>query len=299
MRAALLRAVIGVVALAGCERGSVGGGASTFDADTPPGEDGGTLPADSAVMPPPDMDAEPPPPPPPDDAGPPDAGPPPGPSTLAPGRTMQTVGSRQVLLYVPSSFAGGGPALIALHGNGDTASNFLATSDLQPLADAHGIALALPVAIPGSALMGTDWDAYTTPASANPDITLVASTITFLTDGGASPHAVYLLGYSQGGYLAFHAAMDLADRLGAVNVSSAADPLPGYGLARMAVRRIPVDLLIGDADFGIANARATRDELTSLGYDLRYTELPGVGHCCFHGERAEDIWSWLSARPLP
>ncbi len=237
------------------------------------------------------------------DAGsPPDAGPPPadaGPVSLATGTHTVSIGTRQAVLYVPSSFHGGGPGLVALHGNGDTASNFLATSGLISVADANGVAVLVPIAIPGSAPMGVDWDAYTTPASANRDVTLALAAHGYLVAGGADAHRIFLLGYSQGGYLAFRVAMEGAALFAAANVSAAADPMPGYGLSAMAARHIPVDLLIGSGDYNVAGARASRDDLTGRGFEVRYTELPGVGHCCFIGSHTADIWSWFAPRPLP
>ncbi|MEZ4389588.1 MAG: hypothetical protein R3A48_00720 [Polyangiales bacterium] len=222
--------------------------------------------------------------------------------TLAPGQRVLRVGDRQVLLYVPTRWRAGASGLVALHGNGDTAANFLATSGLQGVADAEGVALALPLALAGSGPMGVDWDAYTRPASANRDLRLVSDARALLVAGGVDRRRVFLAGQSQGGYLAFYAGMAFAGDFGAVNVTAAGDPMPGLGLAGMAPRRIPVDLLTGDGDFALANIRRTRDDLRARGFDLRYTELPGVGHCCPLSVRtgqAAGVWSWLSARPLP
>lgn len=221
---------------------------------------------------------------------------------LTAGERVVSVGARRVLLYVPARWLRGGAGLVALHGNGDSASNFLRTSGLLAVADSEGVALALPLAIPGSAPMGVDWDAYTRPASSNGDLRLVQDTRALLVNGGVDGRRVFLAGQSQGGYLAFYAGMTFSTLFGAVNVSAAGDPMPGLGLAGMAARRIPVDLLTGDGDFAIANIRRTRDDLRARGFDVRYTELPGVGHCCPLSTRtgtAPALWQWLSARPLP
>jgi hypothetical protein len=221
---------------------------------------------------------------------------------LTAGERVVSVGTRSVLLYVPARWRAGAAGLVALHGNGDTASNFLRTSGLMGVADSEGVALALPMAIAGSAPMGVDWDAYTRPASSNPDLRLVADTRALLVGGGVDARRVFLAGQSQGGYLAFYAGMTFSTLFGAVNVSAAGDPMPGLGLAAMATRRIPVDLLTGDGDFAIANIRSTRDDLQRRGFDVRYTELAGVGHCCPLSTRtgtAPAMWLWLSARPLP
>lgn len=218
---------------------------------------------------------------------------------LTPGTRTVAIGSRQTIVYVPAGFHAGSPGLVALHGNGDTAMNFLLTSGLREVADAQGVAVAFPVAISGSGPMGVDWDAYTTPSTSNRDVVLALGARDYLVSGGASARNTFLLGYSQGGYLAYHVAMAGSDRFGAASVISAGDPLPGANLARLAVRRIPISFLIGSGDFGIANTRSSRAALMALGFEVRYTELPGVGHCCPLRGRAADEWSWLSSRPLP
>lgn len=220
-------------------------------------------------------------------------------ATLTPGTRAVSIGTRQAIVYVPASFRAGGAGLVALHGNGDTATNFLATSGLREVADAQGVALALPVALTGSGPMGVDWDAYTTPSTSNRDVALALGARDYLVAGGVSTRSTFLLGYSQGGYLAYHVAMAGSDRFGAVSVVSAGDPLPGAGLDRMASRHVPMSLLIGSGDFGLANAQRTRDSLRALGFEVRYTELPGVGHCCPLSGRAASEWSWLAMRPLP
>ena len=177
--------------------------------------------------------------------------------------------------------------------------NFLLTSGLREVADASGVALAFPVANAGSGPMGVDWNAYTTPTPANADVTLTLAARDHLVAGGVDPRRSFVLGYSQGGYLAYHVAMVGSDRFGAASVIAAADPLPGANLSGRATRRIPIDLLIGSGDFGLANAARTRDGLRATGFEVRYTELPGVGHCCPLRGRAAEVWSWLSARPLP
>ena len=65
-----------------------------------------------------------------------------GPSTLTPGQStmsMTVAGyARSAILYVPSTATTTSQFAIALHGDGDTDTNFLATSGLKPLADADG-----------------------------------------------------------------------------------------------------------------------------------------------------------------
>lgn len=214
-----------------------------------------------------------------------------------------TVGGdvRTYILHVPSGFVGPGPLLLALHGNGDSAANFLRTSTLGAAADRHRFLLVVPQGEESNTLAGpADWDAYATPATSNHDFLFLDAVLDEVeATGGVDPHRRFLLGYSQGGYMAFFTAMNGADVFGAVHIHSAANPMPGSRLVSGAVRRIPVDLLIGTGDWGLSGARATRGELESAGFEVRYEEIDGWGHVPFRSERVDDIWTWLAARPLP
>ena len=208
--------------------------------------------------------------------------------------------SRTYLLYVPSGIVAGAPLIVALHGNGDTADNFLATSRLQGVADAHGVLLVVPQALTGSGPSGVDWDSYTVPASSNKDHQLVLEIIDRTRATGAvDSRRIFILGYSQGGFMCFYSGMTLADVVGAIHVQSAGNPMPGGTLVSGAPRTIPVDLLIGEDDSLLDVARDTRDELQTNGHVVRYEEVPGHGHCCFLYDRVEDLWTWLASNPLP
>jgi predicted esterase len=208
--------------------------------------------------------------------------------------------SRTYLLYVPSGIVANAPLLVALHGNGDTADNFLAYSRLQSVADAHGVLLAVPQALTGSGPSGVDWDSYTVPASSNKDHQLVLEIINRTRATGAvDSRRIFILGYSQGGFMCFYSGMVLADIVGAIHVQSAGNPMPGGTLVSDAPRTIPVDLLIGEDDSLLDVARDTRDELQTMGHVVRYEEVPGHGHCCFLYDRVEGLWTWLASNPLP
>lgn len=199
---------------------------------------------------------------------------------------------RAILVYVPNGWKVGDSAAVALHGNGDSANNFLVSMGLRASADARGVALALPRAMSGH-YQGLDWDAYTQPTSRNPDIAVVEAAHALLAAGGADPDRIYLLGYSQGGFLSYRVAMERPLMFAAAHVSGASCPLPGYGLEEDAARRIPMDLLIGTRDSLLSNARDSRALLERLGFEVRYAELAGVGHCCPLQNRATDVLDWF------
>ena len=204
---------------------------------------------------------------------------------------------RDYILYVPTGLSTSAPLVVALHGNGDTAANFLPYSQLGGLADTNHFLLALPQAIPGSAPYGVDWDSYTEPASTNKDFRLVEE-IRATWSACSDSSRVYVLGYSQGGFLAFYIGMKAADELGAIHVQSAANPMPGSGLIGSAARKIPVHLRIGDGDSLLDGARTTRDDLVAAGHTVDYAEIADHGHCCYLASLNPAIWAFLAAHPL-
>jgi len=213
-------------------------------------------------------------------------------------RTIDVDGlSRTYVLYVPTGLALPAPFVVALHGNGDTAANFLSYSQLDQSAQTNGFLLAVPQAISGSAPYGVDWDAYTEPASSNQDYRLVEE-VRAEWSACTDSSRIYVLGYSQGGFLAFYVGMKDADQLGAIHVQSAANPLSGTSLVSSAPRRIPVHLRIGTEDSLLDAARATRDELQAGGFTVDYAEISGHGHCCYLASLNPEIWAFFAAHPL-
>ena len=211
--------------------------------------------------------------------------------------TMTVAGyDRTIVLYVPAQWGSGDPGIVALHGNGDTADNFILSMGLKSAADSHGVALAAPQAVSGH-YQGVDWDAYTDPAS-NMDIAVVRAARSYLQAGGVSSTHTYVLGYSQGGFLSYRCAMVDSTSFAAGHVSSAGSPLGGSTLEQGAARKIPMDLLIGTNDGLLSVMQSSRDTLLGLGFEVRYTELPGVGHCCPLQSQADSVVTWLLTHPL-
>lgn len=228
---------------------------------------------------------------------------------LVPGRStlqLSVAGAvREVLLIVPSQVLDSQrPLVIALHGNGDSAANFVASIGLESAAAAQGVILAVPQGITqtilygGQTLSNIDWDAYQTEAEGNIDLPLLDAIYThLLASNSVSLGRIYVFGYSQGGYLAFRQAMEDSTSLAAAAVVAAANPLPGSSLVTGAVRKIPVALTIGSNDYAIALARQTRTELENNGFEVRYEEITGAGHVPFPGNAAT-LLGWLLERSL-
>lgn len=124
---------------------------------------------------------------------------------------------------------------------------------------------------------------------------------------------VYLTGVSLGGYGTWHLAVEHSHRFAALvpvcggvvapllarNVRQlpitvgSSDP---YATAAVALPRIPVWIFHGTDDglIPVTESRRMHEELKKLGFDVRYTEYPGVGHNSWDPAYAElELWTWL------
>lgn len=232
------------------------------------------------------------------------------PGSLVPGKTTRSfsVASKQrsVLVVVPAKVKQGKvPLVVALHGNGDSAANFIATSSLETLAGQRGFVLAAPdgitqtITVPNAGTVpNVAWDAYRTEAQGNIDLPLLDAVVDDLVASGSIDEAkISTYGYSQGGYLSFRYGVDRSARLACAAVIAAANPI-GPQLTAGAARKILFSMQIGTNDYGISQARATRDDLTAKSFPLDYVEVPGAGHSPFPGDKAAPLDHCL-ARSLP
>ncbi|MCK6572648.1 dienelactone hydrolase family protein [Myxococcota bacterium] len=222
----------------------------------------------------------------------------PAPADCSGGRwTLEANGQRRsARVDVPGGYGAGGPLVLALHGNGDTADNFCATSGVCAFAAARGALVITPdgrervISAFGQQIPGS-WDAYNPDPGGNEDLAL-ADALIAEADTRCAPGPVYVWGHSQGGYFGFALAMRRAERVAGAVVSAAADPTPG--LQWQPARRIPFYFLIGDADFGIDNARQTAAALESAGHPVHLEVLPGVGHGGYQDGREAEIWAFVT-----
>lgn len=281
-----------------------GGDDGTLEDGDTEGDGGAGRDRDGATPPPPGDDASTG-----EDAGPEDP-PPPGVGDLTPGKstlTWSVAGKpRTIELVVPSAITTQAvPLVIALHGNGDTAPNFMATRGLAQLAESKGFVVAAPqgitqnINVSGQQVNGVSWDAYRTLGEGNIDLALLDELRDQLVTPGGQIDAkrVIVFGYSQGGYLAFRYGIDEAAKLACASVAAASSPL-GTGYIANATRKIPYALTIGDKDYGISQARAAKTALTSAGHPLDYRELAGAGHSPFPGTTA-DALAFCLGKSLP
>jgi len=230
--------------------------------------------------------------------------------TLAAGDSTSTLDvagqSRTVELHAPAAVASRAlPLVIALHGNGDTAANFVAALGLRTLSDADGFVLAAPQGITqsftvyGQPVSGVDWDAYRTVADGNIDLPLLDALLAQLeATGSIDSKRAFVFGYSQGGYLSFRWGLEASARLSCATVAAAGNPLPGSTLISGTARKVAVALQVGALDGAAANARSSRDELLANGHPVKFAEIAGAGHVPFPGDPKVPL-EWCLTQSLP
>jgi predicted peptidase len=136
---------------------------------------------------------------------------------------------------------------------------------------------------------------------------------------GGDPARTYLTGLSLGGYGTWHLAMEHPDRFAALVpvcggilkpetansvrqsplTAGAADP---YAATAQKIRPgIPIWIFHGADDKVIPPTESRRmfAELQKLGANVRYTELPGVGHNAWDPAYGNpELWTWVLAQRL-
>ncbi len=181
------------------------------------------------------------------------------------------------------------PAIELLHGAGGSSSDLF--DAWKPLATRNGIVLIAPQ-IPRK----IEFEA------------IAPNVFRCLADDArklvpVDSQRIYLFGYSMGGYLTFDGAMFDSDYFAATAVFAAVISREYYPIVDHASRKIPVGIYIGDHDqyVSVAEARETRDLLTSHGFPVRYLEIEGVDHNygAVAGTVNRDAWAFLSAHRLP
>ena len=236
-----------------------------------------------------------------------------GPTTLTPGQStislMVAGRSRTAIQYVPATATTTSQVAIALHGNGDTASNFLATSGIKALADEDGTVLLVPqgiqrdvvVVAAGQTLPNVAWDAYNSAAQGNIDLPFLDQLRTqVVASNQVDPAHVFVLGYSQGGYLAFAYGMITSSALACSAVLAASSPYGGGTndmLINGAPRKLAVVLQIGTNDSAHSAAQTTAATLQTKGFPVQFNSIQGAGHVPLPGGVAVP-WTYCRGRSL-
>lgn len=204
--------------------------------------------------------------------------------------------TREYRLVVPKTvdLTKPAPLVVAFHGM------LIDSKDLMPkytrlndAAEKHKFILVYPEAI------GKAWGIA--PDKVKNDLAFFDALLEQLSAGyKIDPDRVYVLGMSNGGYFAHLVGKERSKRVAAV--ASHSGPLGLQTLLGVnADRKFPVLIIHGDEDklFPPSIARENRDKYKKEGHEVKYVELPGVGH--MWGVKAdvnETIWKFFADHPL-
>jgi len=186
------------------------------------------------------------------------------------------------------------PLVIAFHGM------LMDTKDLMPhytklneTADKHAFIVAYPGAVDRS------WGLK--PEKVRSDLAFFDALVAKLSNEyKIDPDRIYVLGMSNGGYFAHVVGKERSKEVAAV--ASHSGPLGMHATPAInAERKFPVLIIHGDQDkiFPVQMARDTRDQYQKEGHEVKYVELPGVGHLWGAKYNVnETIWQFFAEHPL-
>ena len=230
------------------------------------------------------------------------AGPPPKPPVTAKhgefANELLKVGSamREYRLFVPTSvdLRRPAPLVVAFHAmlidNKDVMPRY---TRLNEAAQRHGFVIAYPNAL------GSVWGLLPDRTAADIaffDALLRHLSASYLIDADR----VYVLGMSNGGYFAHLVGKERSKIVAAV--ASHSGPLGLQTLLGVnAERKFPVLIIHGDKDniLPVDWARENRDKYKREGHEVKYVELPGLGHqWATKSDINETIWKFFDEHPL-
>ena len=194
------------------------------------------------------------------------------------------------------------PTLIALHGYGANAQDLLGLSPYLAGGRLLMICPQAPLQIEPN-FHGFNWHAFSGPdGRGSPEVVeaanaMVSEFVDFALEAyPVSRERVALLGFSQGGGMAYRAGFHEPQRyagLAALSTSLPDDVFPGGEAPGEAVRALPLLVQHGasDASIGVERGRASRDRLAALGLQPDYREYPMAHEVGAHSAR--DLSQWL------
>jgi poly(3-hydroxybutyrate) depolymerase len=219
------------------------------------------------------------------------------------GTVNGTYQSRGYRLHVPASYSASTPSplVIALHGYGDTHTNFhstLAASGWTTAANNNNFILMTPQSLNASRpsfLHLTSGGGF----SATPTQNELAGVILAAYYGVGATHniettQIYLIGFSEGGVCADVGAYWFCKEI------KAAAPYAGAitGKPFPIDRNIPMYVICGTTDSGYSGSQTTYSEWTTAGHSTNNAWVSGVGHSfsalCTTGPSPSSVYTWMA-----
>lgn len=209
--------------------------------------------------------------------------------------------------HVPSG-EGPFPTIVALHGWGASAHDLIGLAPVLQRGEALVLCPQGPVTVPvGPGYVGYGW--FPIGGGGPPDPAEFArgkaALAGFLDEAlrhyPADPRKLVLLGFSQGGVMAYDLALREPERfLALVTLSSWLPGALASGVeAQPALARLPALVIHGSEDpmIPVARGQDSRDELLKLGVQTTYREYP-MGHE-IRPEALRDLVEWLGKQLSP
>jgi predicted peptidase len=212
-------------------------------------------------------------------------------------------------VYVPRAFDGSRswPVILFLHGSGERGEDGLRSTQIGVAAAIRANPERVPaIAVFPQAPIDSRWLGELADAA-------MAALGKSIAEFHGDPARVYLTGLSMGGYGTYHLALAHPDTFAALVIvcggllphetTTAVQQSPltmgtpdPYAFTAHALRRLPIRIFHGDADstIPVTESRRMAEELKKEGADVRYVELPGVGHNAW--DRAygnAELWEWM------
>jgi len=204
--------------------------------------------------------------------------------------------TRDYRLVVPKSvdLEKPAPLVIAFHGMlVDTKDLMPKYTKLNETADKHGFIIVYPNALDKA------WGLK--PEKVKADLAFFDALVARISsDYKIDPDRIYVLGMSNGAYFAHLVGKERSKTVAAVAAHSGMLGLQ-TALGINAERKFPVLIIHGEQDkiFPIRIARENRDLYVKEGHEVKYVEIPGLGH--LWGTKAdvnETIWQFFADHPL-
>jgi poly(3-hydroxybutyrate) depolymerase len=225
--------------------------------------------------------------------------------------------NRAYVVHIPASavaaMSGGRvPFLIALHGAGDTGSNFIAATRLTNTADTNGFVVVGPDGY------NRGWfvqDSEGWPATDGNSTSLENDTAYMLDliehgyeSWGIDRNRIYVTGHSRGAGMTTLLAIasgsvttvygSYSSPFAAYGINAGYDPYGG-SLGYGAEPKRPVWIIHGDADSVVpfSAGEDLNSGMSAAGWDVTWTPVSGGSHTWLFD--AQELWDYFAANPLP
>ena len=117
---------------------------------------------------------------------------------------------------------------------------------------------------------------------------------TIVAENRVDPNRIYLTGLSRGGGAAWELAVQYPEKFAALAVVCGMAPVP---YASWIDKELPIWVFHGEEDTSIpiSESETMVDRLKSMGYKVRFTRYPGVGHNSWElAYTTDELYEWFS-----